>query len=107
MITESRDIEPTLDCLETALEATCAALMTLESARLGAHDGARDTSSAQAQIRIAITSLREAISAMRDLHDAETSMLAFGFVLARRRLVRPARAHEEPRGRQARPRRTA
>lgn len=94
MISESRDIPPTLGCLETALEATCAALMTLESARLGAHDSARDASSAQAQIRIAITSLREAMSAMRALHEAEPSMLALGFVLARHRVARPARAHE-------------
>ena len=57
-------------------------MVRLESAGLADRDGAGDTSAAQAQIRSAIASLREAMSALRALHDVETSTLAFGFVLA-------------------------
>jgi hypothetical protein len=82
MITQSRDIQPTLRHLEAALEATCATLMALESATLVSERGAVDSSAVQCQIRTAITSLRDAMSELRALHEVETSMLAFGFVLA-------------------------
>jgi hypothetical protein len=82
MTRQSRDIQPALGHLEAALEATCATLMALESASLGDTEAAAEASAARGQIRKAMTSLRNAMSELRALHDVETSMLAFGFVLA-------------------------
>jgi hypothetical protein len=95
-MSQRREIQPALNHLEAALEASCATLMALESSRLGTEDGA---SAVQCQLRQAIASVREAIAEMRALHEVETSMLAFGFVLA----SAPPWAGE----RQWRPRRTA
>jgi hypothetical protein len=71
-------------------------------------DGARDLGPVEAQIGEAIKALREAIAEMRALHDTETSMLAFGFVLG----DDPEFERERPRirasgARQLSPRRTA
>lgn len=108
MTTQSRDIQPSLDHLEAALEATCATLIALESARLGSREGTGDTSAAQSQIRHAIASLREAMAALRALHDMETSMLAFGFVLgANHEWSRTQARPSQTSGRQLMPRRTA
>jgi hypothetical protein len=75
-MTQRRDIQPALDHLEAALEASCATLMALEATRLVTQDGG-----VHGEIRQAIASVRRAIAEMRALHDVETSVLAFGFVL--------------------------
>jgi hypothetical protein len=82
MITQTRDIQPALGHLEAALEESCATLMALESARLGGAEGAVNPPAIQAQIIRAIACVRNAMSELRALHEVETSMLAFGFVLA-------------------------
>ena len=108
MTAESRDIQPSLHHLEAALEATCATLVTLESARLGNRDGTGDTYAAQCQVRDAIASLREGMAALRALHDVETSILAFGFVLGADHEYPPRQARtSESGGDQFKPRRTA
>jgi hypothetical protein len=67
--------------LEAALEASCATLMALESARLDNGQTTADTSAVQGQISSAIVSVRKAMSELRALHQVDTSVLAFGFVL--------------------------
>jgi hypothetical protein len=100
-----RDIQPALGYLESALEATCAALISLEAASAANCDVGHNVSVVEDQIRQAITSLREAMAELRALHDVETSALAFGFVLD----ADPAwgRARRRARRRQFTPRRTA
>ena len=108
MTAESRDIQSSLHHLEAALEATCATLIALESARLGTRDSSGDTYAAQCQVRNAIASLREAMAALRALHDVETSILAFGFVLGADHEWAPRQAGmRRSDGDQFKPRRTA
>lgn len=102
MLTHGPNIKPALTRLDAALEAACASLVTLESTRIGMRGEGRDTSVAQAQVEDAIVALRQAIADLRGLDDGDTSMFAFGFVLAagpeisrarrRRRQSRPLRA---------------
>ena len=99
MTTHTRDIRPALGHLEAALEASCASLIALESIR----DEALDARPVYAQISRGVESLRAAIAELRAVHDAETSMLAFGFVLA----ASPGWQQNETAGRQVSPRRTA
>jgi hypothetical protein len=82
MITQRRDIQPALDHLESALHASCATLIALQSTRVSAHELAWDTLPVEAQIGEAIASIQEAIVELRKMHDIETSGLAYGFVLA-------------------------
>ncbi len=96
-----RDIQPALDHLEAALESSCATLMALEATRLDAQGGAP---AVHCQIRAAIASVRNAIAELRALHDVETSVLAFGFVLEKDPRDRSGAWVDE---RQVRPRRTA
>lgn len=106
MIGETWDIQPALGHLEAALEESCATLMALEAARM-AGEGGEVAPAIQRQIHRATASARNAISELRALHDAETSMLAYGFVLADPEWSR-RRARRRPAGRrQDRPRRTA
>lgn len=102
-MTSTRNIQPALDHLEAALEASCATLINLECSRVRARDLASDERRLQEQISSAITSLREAISELRAMHDAQASMLAFGFVM-RTTANRPVRADRHG---QFIPRRTA
>ena len=81
-MTPRPDIQPALDHLEAALEAICATLVALEVAASGTRKGPHDMPLVEATIGDAIGSLREAIAGLRRLDDIETSMLAFGFVLA-------------------------
>jgi hypothetical protein len=104
MIGESRDIQPALRHLEAALEESCATLMALESARMAGGEATMNGSAMQGHISKAIASVRNAISEMRALHEVETSMLAFGFVLAdpewsrtQARRRHPGRGHDRPR----------
>jgi len=108
MTVRDRDIQPSLHHLEAALEATCATLIALESARLGNREGTADIYAAQCQVHNAIASLREGMTALRALHDIETSILAFGFVLGADHEYPPRQARtSESRGDQFKPRRTA
>jgi hypothetical protein len=104
MSTLSGDIQPALDHLESALEASCASLIALESIR----DEVLDSRPIHGQITRAVDSLRAAITEFRAMHDSETSMFAFGFVLAAapdwRRAEHGTPDHGAP---QVRPRRTA
>ena len=104
MSTLSGDIQPALDHLEAALEASCASLIALESIR----DKAVDARPIHDQVTRAVESVRAAIAELRAVHDSETSMFAFGFVLAAppgwRRAERGTPDHGAP---QVRPRRTA
>jgi hypothetical protein len=82
--------------------------MALQASTLGTLGGARDTRVVQAQLGDAIASVREAIAEMRAMHDVETSMLAFGFVLgADPAGARGARRRRQAPRRQLKPRRTA
>jgi len=78
---EDRDIQPALRHLEAALESSCATLIALEATRAHDRESARDACPIQGQIGDAIQSLRTAIAELRAMHDVETNMLAFGFVL--------------------------
>ena len=104
MSTLSGDIQPALDHLEAALEASCASLIALESIR----DHAVDARPIHDQVTRAVESTRAAIAELRAVHDSETSMFAFGFVLAAapgwRRAERGTPDQGSP---QVRPRRTA
>lgn len=102
MTTQPREIQPALDHLEAALQASCATLIALQSTRIAARGRVDDAHLIEAQIGEAIASLGEAIDELRALHDVDTSGLAFGFVLAadpkwsrtamrRRRQFRPRR----------------
>lgn len=82
MVTQSRDIQPALGHLEAALDATCATLMTLEAARIAAGKSTAEALVLEGQIRGVIVLVRGAMSELRTMHGAQTSMLAFGFVLA-------------------------
>src|SRR6478672_7620542 len=87
------------DYVQNALEATCDALITLESIRAApaAGDWRPDL-----QVVQAITSLRQAISELRLAHAEDESAVALGFV------VRTKASHEKrSRLGQASPRRTA
>jgi hypothetical protein len=107
VITERRDIQPALGHLEAALEETCATLMALESARMAGADGLITPPPIQGQIIRAIACVRNAMSELRALHDVETSMLAYGFVLADPEWSRTGARRRHARGAQDRPRRTA
>jgi hypothetical protein len=64
--------------VQNALEATCDALMTLESCR-AASSGRR--SSLQLHVTRAIGSLRQAISELRQARGDDDSIVAHGFVV--------------------------
>jgi len=106
MIGETRDIQPALGHLEAALEETCATLMALEAARM-AGEGGPVAPAIQRQISRATASVRNAMSELRALHDVETSMLAYGFVLADPEWSRRRARRRPTRSGQDRPRRTA
>ena len=105
---QDSDIQPALGHLEAALDSSCATLIALEATRVQDREGARAPGPIQGQISDAIESLRSAIAELRAMHDIETNMLAFGFVLG----AGPgsARSHTGRRqtpGSQSSPRRTA
>jgi hypothetical protein len=95
-----RDYLPILDHIEAALEASCGALITLQSIDLSA---ARDSDGLHGHIADAIFSLRHAIDELRSAQSRGASGLALGFVLARTR--RGSGEDSDPD--QSRPRRTA
>jgi hypothetical protein len=99
-----RDYLPALDHIEAALEASCGALITLQSIRGAPTDRTYDADGMHAHVAQAVVSLREAIEELRSAQSSGTSGLALGFVLSRNRHA-PAGAQSA--GGQSRPRRTA
>jgi hypothetical protein len=106
MIGETRDIQPALGHLEAALEETCATLMALEAARVAGQGGAAPPA-IQRQLGRATACVRNAMSELRALHDIETSMLAYGFVLSDPEWARTQARRRPAAPGQDRPRRTA
>jgi hypothetical protein len=99
-----RDYLPALDRIEAALEASCGALVTLESINAGAVDGLHDIDGTQRHLGLAIGSLREAIEELRLAQSKGSSALAIGFVLKGNDRA-PGGAQPDPD--QSKPRRTA
>lgn len=78
-MTHPRDYLPVLDRIGVALEATCDALMTLQS--IDALPSIEDAGG-EAHIDQAISHLRQAIDELRDAQAERHNGLALGFVLA-------------------------
>jgi len=77
-----RDYLPALDRIEAALEASCGALVTLESINPGAaDDDLSGPAGMQRHLGQAITNLRDAIQELRLAQSNGSSALAIGFVL--------------------------
>jgi hypothetical protein len=76
-----REYLPVLDRIATALDATCDALMTLQSLDLLAT--APDGKPVDGHVARAISHLRQATDELRDAHMQGQTGLALGFVLAR------------------------
>jgi hypothetical protein len=95
-----RDSLPTLDKIEDALEATCGALITLESMHLDPADAIFDEDGLRSHVAEAVRALRHAIAELRLAHSTETSALALGFVLRGSAdasgLARPADTYPKP-----------
>jgi len=80
-MTQPDDCRPAPDHFQTALEASCGALITLESIYAQTAHGPIDGSTLQPQLTEAIESLRQATAELRLARDDEPSALALGFVL--------------------------
>lgn len=80
-VTHPRDYLPLLDRIGTALDATCGALMTLQS--IDALSTVGDDKQVQGHVEQAISHLRHAVDELRDAHTQGQTGLALGFVLAR------------------------
>lgn len=80
-MTHPRDYLPVLDCIGATLEATCDALMTLQSINL--LSSVRENGHVEAHVTEAVLHLRHAIDELRDAHTQGQTGLALGFVLAR------------------------
>jgi hypothetical protein len=101
-----RDYLPALDRIEAALEASCGALVTLESINPDALDGP-DPAVMRGHVGDAIKSLRHTIEELRLAQNNGACALAIGFVLKGNGRV--PRAVEPPPSDpgQSKPRRTA
>jgi hypothetical protein len=95
----NHEYTPGADHVETALEATCAVLMTLESLKSGTTGNNGEPEALQSQLRDAVALLREAIAELRLVHVSAVTSL--GFILGSE-----GRPHTDLAA-QARPRRTA
>jgi hypothetical protein len=84
-----RDYLPALDRVEAALEASCGALVTLESISPRAADGAGGTDTTQRHLGRAISALRDAIEELRLAQSNGSSAPAMGFVLEGSRRAPP------------------
>lgn len=102
-MSQSDDSSPGLDYIQSALEATCGALMMLESVREPTVGGTADDSAAQQHVSRAIASLHHAIEELRLAHDPDASIIGLGFVVR----TGPQRVGKERRRPQSSPRRTA
>jgi hypothetical protein len=76
-----RDYLPALDRIEAALEASCGALVTLESIDPDAPDELEDPAGMRAHVGQAIRSLRHTIEELRLAQNNGACALAIGFVL--------------------------
>jgi hypothetical protein len=76
-----RDYLPTLDRIEAALEASCGALVTLESINSVARDGSDEPDAMGGHVGLAIRSLRDVIEELRLAQSNGACALAIGFVL--------------------------
>jgi hypothetical protein len=70
------------DDVEAALDASCGALMTLQSMRMQAQDSAASALTEQVHVQHAIDSLRQAILELRMARRQVASAIALGFVIA-------------------------
>jgi hypothetical protein len=100
-MTHPRDYLPVLDRFEVALEATCDALMTLQS--IDVHSAVAEDERVGRHVTQAISDLRHAIDELRKAQTHGHTGLGLGFVLARDR--RNGSPGDEPG--QSSPRRTA
>jgi len=80
-MTHPRDYLPVLDRIGVALEATCDALMTLQS--IDVLPSISDDGTGEGHIARAVSHLRQAVDALRDAQARGQTGLALGFVLAR------------------------
>jgi hypothetical protein len=99
-MTHPRDYLPVLDRIEAALEATCDALMTLQSIEALP---SIPNDPGRVHVAQAISQLRQAIDELRDAQAEGQTGLALGFVLAG---DRREPGHKDP-GCHSSPRRTA
>jgi hypothetical protein len=102
-----RDYLPALDRIEAALEASCGALVTLESINPDALEGPDNPVGMRGHVGQAIRSLRQTIEELRLAQNNGACALAIGFVLKGNGRV--PRAVEPPPSDpgQSKPRRTA
>jgi hypothetical protein len=103
-MTHPRDYLPGLDRIEDALEASCGALVALESIACPVSDRAYEPDGIQEHVGQAIRSLRQAIEVLRSAHSDGVDGLAMGFVLKR---SESAARDGTPEVAQSKPRRTA
>jgi hypothetical protein len=97
-MTHPRDYLPVLDRIGVALEATCDALMTLES--IDVFPGMDEDAHTEGHVGQAVSHLRHAIEELREAQARGQTGLALGFVLARDRRITAEpinRARGEPR----------
>ncbi len=80
-MTHPRDYLPVLDRIGVALEATCDALMTLQS--IDVSPKMPENGPGKDHVARAISDLRHAIDELRDAQARSQTGLAMGFVLAR------------------------
>lgn len=103
-MTHPRDYLPALDRIEAALEASCGALITLESLNCRATGSTDEADGMQEHIGQATRSLREAIESLRAAQSDGADALALGFVLKLDGSAAPVSWREAG---QSNPRRTA
>ncbi len=103
-----RDYLPALDRIEAALEASCGALVTLESIHSDpAGDRSDDQDGMLGHVGLAIRSLRNVIEELRLAQNNGACALAVGFVLKGNGRVPRAADPPPPDPGQSKPRRTA
>ena len=102
-----RDYLPALDRIEAALEASCGALVTLESINSAAADGSDNADGMRDHVALAIRSLRDVIEELRLAQSNGACTLAIGFVLKGNGGAPRAVDPQPPDPGQSRPRRTA
>jgi hypothetical protein len=100
-VTHPRDYLPLLDRIGVALDATCGALMTLQSIDALSTNG--DDKQVRGHVEQAIAHLRQAIDELRDANTQGQTGLALGFVLAHDRRTSSLDSGSD----QSSPRRTA
>jgi hypothetical protein len=103
-MTRADEPTPSADHLESALEASCDALITLEAIPSTSGSEAGDRPRTRLHVAQAIELLRRAIAELQLAHNVDGPGLALGFVLRAERERSVGRANPDA---QASPRRTA